>query len=366
MSVVGDLSERALIARIQQRLARAPEWLVIGIGDDAAVAVPAPRQLEVFTVDALVEGIHFDRRFTVPEAIGHRALAANLSDLAAMGASPRLALLSMALPADYPVDHLDRLVGALSDLANQSGIVVAGGNLTRSPGPLMIDITAVGAVRPRQVLARRGARPGDALYVSGWVGSAAAGLAMLRALPDGVPPPAVSPQPLSPKPISPTATEPPASPPPHDDVDADECLRRYLYPQPRVRLGTQLARNRAATACIDLSDGLGAAVAQLAEASGVGAIIDGTQLPIHPATRRWFETAGMDPLAAAVAGGDDYELLFAVRTGRYGRLRNAVRHGDVAVTKIGVCTADNTIVIRHQRDGRQVDEPLPDAYRHFR
>ena len=108
MTAVGDLSERDLIARITHRLARRPHWLTVGIGDDAAVAEPVARQLEVYTVDALVEGVHFDRRFTPPDAIGHRALAVNLSDLAAMGATPRLALLSMALPAAYPLDEIGR------------------------------------------------------------------------------------------------------------------------------------------------------------------------------------------------------------------------------------------------------------------
>lgn len=358
MTAVGDLSERELIARIDHRLSRRPGWLIVGIGDDAAVAEPVPRQLEVFTVDALVEGVHFDRRFTAPEAIGHRALAANLSDLAAMGAGPRLALLSMALPADLPLEHLDRLVSSLASLADRLGIVVVGGNLTRSPGPLMIDITAVGTVKPRQVLARRGARPGDALYVSGHLGSAAVGLAMLRALPEGAPPPIIAPDETG---HTRNRDDADGVPP-----DAHECMRRYLYPQPRVRLGTQLARNRAATACIDLSDGLAAGVSQLAEASGVGAVIDAAQLPMHAVARAWFEAAALDPATAAISGGDDYELLFAVRPGRYGRLRNAIRHGNAQVTKIGVCTADKTVVLQRHVSGRVVDEPMPDTFRHFR
>ena len=138
---VSELTERELVARIQTLLPPSPSWLVVGIGDDAAVAEPERNRLEVFTVDAVVDGVHFDRRFTPPDAIGHRALAVNLSDLAAMGASPRLALLSFALPDDLSCTDLEGIVRGIAAQAAAVGIVVAGGNLTRTPGPLTIDIT---------------------------------------------------------------------------------------------------------------------------------------------------------------------------------------------------------------------------------
>ena len=143
-----------LIARIRGLLPPAPDWLVVGIGDDAAVVTPARNRLEVLTVDAIVEGVHFDRRFTPPAAVGHRALAVNLSDLAAMGAEPRLALLSLALPAGEPVSDFDGMVTGLAALAGRYGVHVVGGNLTRSPGPLMVDVTMAGVVKRRQVLTR--------------------------------------------------------------------------------------------------------------------------------------------------------------------------------------------------------------------
>src|ERR1700704_6311663 len=148
---VGSLTERELIARIRGHLPPAPAWLLVGIGDDAAVVEPERNRVEVLTVDAIVEGIHFDRAFVPPDAIGHRALAVNLSDIAAMGAPP-----------------------------GPHRLHVAGGTLTRSPGPLMIDVTVVGTVKRHQALTRAGARPGDDLYVTGSIGSAAAGVALLR------------------------------------------------------------------------------------------------------------------------------------------------------------------------------------------
>src|SRR4051812_44442779 len=181
-TTVSDVAERELVARIQQRLPPAPPWLLVGIGDDAAIVEPERNRAEVITVDALVEGIHFDRAFVPPDAIGHRSLAVNLSDLAAMGATPRLALLSMVLPPAFPLDDFDDLVSGFTRLAARHRLHVAGGNLTRSPGPLVLDVTVLGSIKHRRALTRRGASPGDELYVSGTLGDAAAGLRMLSAV----------------------------------------------------------------------------------------------------------------------------------------------------------------------------------------
>ncbi len=345
MTTVSTLTESELIERIRRLLPPAPDWVSVGIGDDAAIVAPARNRLEALTVDAIVEGVHFDRRFTPADAIGHRALAVNLSDLAAMGAEPRLALLSLALPADLSCDDFEAIIGAIASLARRYAIHVVGGNLTRSPGPLMIDIMAAGTVKPRQALTRSGARPGDELYVTGSIGAAAAGLEMLRVRRADL-------------------LGPPLSGPPSSDLSGppNPCISRYLYPEPRVRTGLLLARNRAATACVDLSDGLGDAVARLAEASGVGAVIDGDALPIEPDAARWFLERGADPVFAAVSGGDDYELLVAVRPRLRGRLTAATRHGRAPLARIGVCTEDRARLVRRAAGG---DSPLPGGYTHF-
>jgi thiamine-monophosphate kinase len=329
---VADLTERDLVARIQQQLPPAPPWLLVGIGDDAAVVEPARNRVEVFTVDALVEGVHFDRAFTPPEAIGHRALAVTLSDLAAMGAAPRLALLSLALPGAFRVDDFDRMIAGMASLARRERIQIVGGNLTRTAGPLTIDVTAVGAVKRRQALTRAGARPGDELYVSGAIGSAGAGLRVLRrAASTG------------------------------DDEQTARLTAAYLYPAARTRLGVLLGRNRAASACVDLSDGLADAVHQIASSAHVGAIIDADALPIDEAARRTFESLGGDPVADALTAGDDYELLFAVRPRTRRRLAAALHHGGAPLTRIGVCTAPGPALLR--RNG--IDAPLPGGYAHF-
>ena len=334
---VSDLTEAELISRIRRRLEPAPAWMIVGIGDDAAVVEPERNRLEVLTVDALVEGVHFDRTFTAPAAIGHRALAVNLSDLAAMGATPRLALLSLALPEALAIDEFDAMVDGLCVLAARARVAVAGGNLTKSPGPLMLDITATGTVKRRGALVRTGARPGHELYVSGTIGAAAAGLQMLRE-----------------KCSTTEDTE--------DTEGRKRCIERYLYPEPRLRLGTLLGRNRLATACIDLSDGLADGVRQIAEASGVGALIDADALPIEPDVRRWLASRHPDAIDQALTGGDDYELLFAVKPRAARQLHNVCRSAGVAITRIGACTADRQIVLR----GAGGSAPWPRGYSHFR
>jgi thiamine-monophosphate kinase len=337
---VADLTERELVARIQRHLPPAPAWLLVGIGDDAAVVEPERNRAEVLTVDALVEGIHFDRAFVPPDAIGHRALAVNLSDLAAMGAAPRLALLSMALPPALSVDDFDAIAGGIAALAAQHRVHVVGGNLTRSPGPLVIDVTVSGTVKRRQALTRGGARPGDELYVSGTIGAAAAGLARLREV---------------------TSHKSQAASSARLETSDLRLETSYLRPEPRIRLGLMLARNRAASGCIDLSDGLADGAHRIAEASGVGVVIDAGALPIEQAARAWFEARGEDPIRCALTGGDDYELLFSVRprTGR--RLREVERHGGVALTRIGRCTDGGGVLLQCGTD----TSPVPQGYSHF-
>ena len=338
---VGDLGEHDLIDRITRRLPLAPEWLLVGPGDDGAVVSPKRNELEVITTDASVEGVHFDRRFVPSGAIGHRALAVNLSDLAAMGATPRLATLSLAMPGALPLTEFEALVEGMLALARRHGTTVVGGNLSRSPGPLVVDMMVMGTVRPRRVLTRAGARPGDVVFVSGSIGAARAGLAMCAGSGDGTPEgrwDVVS------------------------EDDASTPRGRYLRPEPRVRLGVLLGRNQAASSCMDLSDGLSDGLRGLARASGTGVTIDADALPIDPEARAYFETDGRDALLEAVAGGDDYELLFTVPPRRQGRLRAVARLArGVTFTRIGMVTRDPAIVLR--RGGR--DEPLPASYAHF-
>jgi len=336
-ATIADLGERALIERIRARLPAAPSSLIVGIGDDAAVAAMERGALTVLTTDALVEGVHFDRRYSSAVDVGYKALSVNVSDVAAMGAAPRLALLSLILPPDLPVADVDGLVDGFVDLGRATGVTLAGGNITRSPGPLVIDVTVIGTVKPRRVLTRGGGRAGDQLFVSGSIGAAAAGLAWLRE----------------------QARDLTSAP---DDPLLMDCVLKHRRPEPRARVGALLGRTRAAVACMDLSDGLADAVRQIARASGTGARIESERLPLHPAARAYFSARGQDPVLASVTGGDDYELLFAVTARARGRLKTVERQArGVPLTRIGELTSDPALVLDH---GGSV-EPLPGGFVHF-
>ena len=333
--VVAGLGERALIDRIRRRLPPAPPALAVGIGDDAAVAAVDRGALQVLTTDALVEGVHFDRRYMSPADIGYRALAVNVSDVAAMGGASRFALLSLMLPASMSVPDVDGLIDGLLDLAGALRITVAGGNITRSPGPLVVDVTVVGSVKPRRVVTRGGGQPGDWLYVTGWVGAAAAGLQWLQEHDRGQLP---------------------------ENPELAECVARYRRPEPRARIGAMLGRTRTASAGMDTSDGLADAIRQVSEASGTGAAIDASAVPVHPGARRWFESRGRDAVAEAIGASDDYELLFSVSRRSRGRLRSVIQQSrGVRITRIGELTADRTVMLASA--GRT--EALPAGFVHF-
>jgi thiamine-monophosphate kinase len=336
---VAELGERALIARITARLPSAP-WVLVGPGDDAAVVEPDPRMAEVLTTDAFVERVHFDRRFCPPDAIGHKALAVNLSDLAAMGASPRAVLLSLVLPDEFPVADLDAMLDGMLALASRHRVAIVGGNIARSPAGLVVDVTATGSVAPRRALTRAAARPGDDVYVTGTIGAGAVGL---RAFLESAGRPSTAGL--------------------AGGAEWSDAQARYLRPEPRVRAGLMLSRNRAATACMDLSDGLADGVRQIADASGVGMVIDAAALPIDETARRWYADRESDPLDAILAGGDDYELLFTSRRSQQGRLRQAHRAmGGPPITRIGAVTKDRGVLLQTLSGIRE----FPEGFQHFR
>jgi thiamine-monophosphate kinase len=238
------------------------------------------------------------------------------------------------LPDGTLVEEVEALIDGLAALARAERIAIVGGNLTRGPGPMVVDVTAIGTVHPRRVLTRGGGRAGDELYVSGAIGAGSAGLELLRS--NGR------------QSHLPTAAA---------------CIERYRRPEARVRLGRRMAQSRAARAAMDSSDGLADAVRQVAEASGCGVELNADLLPIDPGARAWWESVGADPVTKALSGGDDYELLFAVPPRWRGRLRHARAHAATPpLTKIGVLTRTphEFVVIR---DGRR--ERLPGGFEHW-
>jgi thiamine-monophosphate kinase len=307
------MREFELIRRLQE-IIRVPDGphskrCVLGIGDDAAIFDPPAGSQLVACTDSLVEGVHFPAS-TSPAAIGHKALAVNLSDLAAMGAEPAWFLLALTLPRAEP-DWLESFARGMAGLAVESGILLAGGDV--ASGPLNICVTALGVVEPGRALPRSGARPGDLVVVSGRPGGAAHALQTLEA--GGVP-----------------------------DV---RDLAALEFPQPRLTLGRAL--RGLATACIDISDGLLADLGHILEQSGAGAELELRRLPCPgslaslPEQQRW-------PLQ--LSGGDDYELCFTVPEPAAGQLDAVARRTRTELTVIGTITAAVGLVIREPGGGR--------------
>lgn len=279
---VADVGEFGLIellmAALPPETVAAPD-LRLGIGDDAAVLTPTPGHELVITTDSLVEAIHFRLDWTDWASLGHKALAVNLSDLAAMGARPRLAVVSLGLRGNESVDDLQAFYAGLGDLARRSGTLIAGGDIVRSPTALMISVTAIGEAPTGQVLARAAAKPGDLIAISGTIGASAAGLRLLAG----------------------GATEADPSP-----ATGQLMIAAHLRPEPRILLG-QLLRQEGVVAAMDLSDGLLGDLPKILTASAVHAAVDVDRLPVPAAVRALFPGDWVD---LATRGGEDYELLF--------------------------------------------------------
>ncbi len=293
-----ELGEFGLIDRIARAVARrggagGAGGVVLGIGDDAAILRLRPGEQIAVSTDACFEGVHFRLRDESPRTLGRRALVANLSDLAAMGARPLGCVLALAAPPGLSVRTADGLVAGLLDEAARYACPLVGGNLSRA-SELSLTITVIGAVARGRELRRDAARAGDRLFVTGTLGGAAL-----------------------------------------ERARAERGRGRVRHvPVPRLRAGRALATLAGRVACIDVSDGLDADLAHLLEGRRLGAEIDAARLPVPAGFRAACARAGLDPAALARGGGEDYELLFTLGRGAPSEARLARRLG-VRVTEIG-------------------------------
>ena len=290
---IAALSEDALVAQLHRIVAgTAGTRILLGIGDDAAVWQPSRSHRSVITSDALVEGVHFTRDTMPPYDAGWRAAVASLSDLAAMGARPVLATVVLGVPADAGLELLVELYRGLAAAAQSEGLAIAGGDLTRSPS-LSIGMTAIGEVRASRVKRRDGARAGDAIAVTGPLGASRAGLDAARGVV--------------------TLSE----------GDEEEALRAHRRPRARVREGRWLAASESVRAMMDCSDGLSTDLARLCAASGVAGVVE--DVPVAPSARAAARAKGEDARTYALSGGEEYELIVAVRPRAFARLATRFR-----------------------------------------
>ena len=312
-----------LIARLVERLPSASPRLRLGSGDDAAVVEGG--RTSATTVDAVVEGVHF----TLPEfplaAVGRKALASALSDLAAMGADPGEAYVVLAAPDSLGSDALLEVADGIAEVAEREGVAIAGGDFTRGPA-LVLAVTCVGYEGEVPLVGRGGAEAGEVVVVTGELGGAAAGLQLLSG----------------------------AGGTDVSEGDRDALVARQLDPRPRLAAGRALAAS-GATAMIDVSDGLGADAGHLADSSGVGLEIELTSVPGPPGLAPAL--GGADAAERAVAaGGEDYELLATLPPERLEGAREAVAATGTALAQVGAVRAGQGAVLRG-RDGAEVEAP---------
>lgn len=299
--------EFGLIERLRGAHAGAAgDGLIVPLGDDGAVLdVPAGHQC-VVTTDMLLEGVHFRRDWSDPYSIGWKAAAVNLSDIAAMGASPTFTFVSLALPARETVEFVERFYDGLADALNRYGARLAGGDTNATPDNLMVSVTQTGTVEAGTAWTRTGGRVGDALLVTGTLGASALGLELLTR---------------------------------HGLAGAEKKSRALVNahrrPQPRIVAARAAHATGKVRAAMDLSDGLAGDLPKLCAASKCGATIQTALLPVSDEMRRVADELGLDPRALALSGGEDLELLLAVAPDDIAEVQAAVEGIGVAVTRIG-------------------------------
>lgn len=299
-----ELGEFGFIDRIAGRTA-AGAGVTVGIGDDAAAVEPVPGRLSLLTTDMLVEGVHFDLSFCDPLSLGRKALSVNLSDIAAMGGEPRHFLLSLAVPPSVPLEFLDQCVQGMLQRAGEFGAVLIGGDTCSSPDRLVLSITLLGDQLPHLIVRRSGARAGDSIFVTGTLGDSALGLSLLRR-----------------------------------GERTGPAIARHLDPVPRVREGRALAEAGIPTAMIDISDGLLADLGHILALSSVGARLHADRIPLSPQFRSHFPVADRESLSLALAGGEDYELLFTAPPEKMPELFGLLGEQGTPITEIGTITPE--------------------------
>ena len=292
---IDQLGEFGLIDRIRSTLPEPGPNVVVGIGDDVAVLEGSAESVWLATCDVQVEGAHFLRSSIPPRSLGRKALAINLSDIASAGGIPRFALVSLGLPPDLEVGFIDELYAGLREEGERYGVEIVGGNISKSRLGMFIDVFLLGETLRGNVVLRSGAAPGDRIMVTGSLGDAAAGVALLL---DGA-----------------LQVE--------DPYGATARERQFL-PTPRVKEGALIGALRQANAMIDVSDGLAGDLGHLCQKSGVHARLEAERLPVRPENRALSQAVHGDQWHFALHGGEDYELLFTAPIGRAERLAQRI------------------------------------------
>ena len=330
-------TEDELVAVVRKLLAGEAPGVRLGIGDDAAL-IDLGDRLGILTTDLLVEDVHFRLRTISPRELGYKAIAVNVSDVAAMGGSPRYGLVSLALPRDVEIAWVVELYGGVRDAANEYAMPVVGGDTSLSDR-IVLSVTVTGEVAKGGAVTRAGARPGDRLVVTGVLGASAGGLQLAEADPETV--------------RSALGSE-----------WARELLAAHVRPQARVGEGQTLAQ-AGATAMMDLSDGLAIDLARLCRESAVGAAVDLARVPVAPALGPLAKVLPIVPLELALSGGEDYELLAALPGHAVGPATSKLKERFATpLTEVGEIRREEEGLVAVMADGSE--RPLePAGWDHF-
>lgn len=331
MNELSELGEFGLIDLIKQDTINNHGNVIVGIGDDAAVLLPAPRQLQLLTTDMLVESVHFDLTTTTPWQLGYKAIAVNVSDIAAMGGAPRHAVVSLALPKSTPAEFVVNLYQGMKEICHEFGVNIVGGDTVSNPHGIVINVTVAGEVEPANLVRRSGAQPGDIVAVTGFLGDSAAGLALLG------------------------AGE-------WEDYDfAWPLVTAHLTPRPQVSAG-QLLGSNGATSMDDISDGLASEVHEIAKASNVGIRLYAEEIPMRNELKEAAKVMDKPALDYALYGGEDFQLVFTMEPHQFEIL--TASQENFSWFKVGeVVTADQGVTLVDEEGNVQRLEAR--GYNHF-
>jgi thiamine-monophosphate kinase len=329
-----DLGEVGIIRLIQEKVSqKLPSYVKKGIGDDCAVLETPGDRVLVVTIDTLIEGIHFTDQTLSPEALGWKALAVNISDIAAMGGTPRTAFLSLGMKPEKEVGFLESFIAGFNALAEETGVVLAGGDTVESPCSTVITITLLGDCLPEHLVCRSGARVGDDVWVTGPLGNAAGGLFVLQ------------------------NKEAAAS------SVYESLVRAHQKPMPRLALGKALGKSGLVHAMIDISDGIAKDLGHICEQSGVGAVLQEASIPMSATLVSLAAEAEKDPLQWALHGGEDYEFLFTASPVDKQLIESlTAKHSGRPAVKVGAIVQEDGILLASPTG----KVPLQSGgYRHF-
>ena len=340
LSDLHRVGEFGLISRFKSLLKYSSSNTVLGMGDDCAVYKISDGHCQVASTDALVEGVHFDIKTHSPEILGHKALAVNVSDIAAMGAVPKIAMVSLAIPDRLSVKFLDQFYRGLNRASQKYKVEVVGGDTVSSPKHFFINISIIGEARKNRIFTRKQARVGDKIYVTGTLGDSSLGLKILSS--------------SRKKWKGPAAWQ-------------KILIHRHLSPEPRLFISQALAKsNLPITSMIDVSDGLVQDLAHICRDSGVGANILESRIPRARALTKFCDLNKLDANNFILSGGEDYELLFTLNAENDKKLKSSFLTTDVPVTFIGeVVDAPGKIFLEGDNAKRNILQK-PEGFNHFK